>query len=244
MTAVNLVTPKIQSFINGPKDNLVRTLSMKIPNKYFGNLCIKSDVTQPKMDVFETKIFCPNGHKIGYEEFIMNANDSIEGLYIETKNEFKNCGARIGELLRLTSIIEFLENKKGKFNIYSKETAILFHTKYKFEPNMTQFSQRNKLLETILEDKNCKDEKLIEKAKTTYKEIIEGTIDAEKHRELCKQTNEIAKDYINYVQNNVENPKTHPFKHGINMVLTREKVLENKDFFNQLFKNHGIDYTI
>ena len=244
MTAVNLVTPKFQSFITGSKGHLVHTLSMKIPNKSFGDIFVKSDVVQPKIDVFETRILCSNGRKLGYEEFIMNTNDNIEGLYIETEKEFKNKGGRIGELLRLTSIIEFLENKKKNFNIYSKETAIMFHTKYKFEPNITQFTQRNKMLETIIENNNCKDEKLIERAKNIYKDIIKGTIDSEKQRLLCKQTNEITKDYIEYLQKNVDNPKDCNFHYGINMILTREKVLENKDFFNQLFKNHGINYTI
>lgn len=242
MAIVNLVKPKIDTFIIGAKP--IKTLSMKTKNKSFGDIFIKSDITQPEMNILETRIFNSNGQKLGYEEFIITTPDEIEGLYILTKNEFKNKGGRIGELLRLTSIIEFLENKKSKFSLYSKETAIMFHSKYKFEPNIFQFTQRDKMLDTILKNKECKDEKIIEQATQIINKLRQKNVSNEQQRELCRETSILAKDYINYLTKNVKDPKSCQFEYGIDMVLTKEKVLENKDFFNELFKKHGIDYTI
>ena len=242
MAIVNLVKPKIDTFVFGTEP--IKTLSMKIPNKSFGDVFVKSDVTKPETLILETRIFEPNGNKLGYEELIITDKSQIDGLYIRTKNEFKNKGGRIGELLRLTSIIEFLENQRDKFSIYSKETAIMFHSKYKFEPDIFQFTQRDKMLKTILKNKDCKDEKIIERATQITKKVNDKTTSAEEQRNLCRETSVLAKDYIDYLMKNVEDPKSCQFEYGIDMVLTKEKVLENKDFFNELFKKHGIDYTI
>lgn len=242
MAIVNLIKPKINTFVLGTEP--IKTLSMKIPNKSFGDVFVKSNITQPELKILETGIFGPNGQNLGYEEFMMKPNNEIEGLYITTKREFKDKGGRIGELLRLTSIIEFLENQKDKFSIYSKETAIMFHSKYKFEPDIFQFLHRDKMLKTILKNKDCKDEKIIERATQITKKVNDKMTSEEEQRNLCRETSVLAKDYIDYLMKNVEDPKSCQFEYGIDMVLTKEKVLENKDFFNELFKKHGIDYTI
>ena len=36
----------------------------------------------------------------------------------------------------------------------------------------------------------------------------------------------------------------YPFDYGFNMKLTKENVIKNMDFFNNLFKKHGINYKI
>ena len=36
----------------------------------------------------------------------------------------------------------------------------------------------------------------------------------------------------------------YAFKNVLDMYLTKEKILENKDFFNALFKKFNIDYKI
>ncbi len=57
-------------------------------------------------------------------------------------------------MLRLASIMEIIENKSPFIYIFSKDTAVYFHGKYKFEPAIKAFKERNAALETIIQDKS------------------------------------------------------------------------------------------
>ena len=59
-----------------------------------------------------------------------------------------------------------------------------------------------------------------------------------------KKTNDLINRYFNKISNKKEEYKNHPFKFGIHMKLTMENILKNKDFFNELFKKHKINYVI
>ena len=136
-----------------------------------------------------------------------------------------------------------LENKKTLFKIYSKSTAIYFHSKYKFEPNITSFHERDAALLTIIQDKNKNFSDLSQKGKNLQHKInICQT--AEEQRELCLSVNKLIKEYIERAKNPAGNYKFHPFQSGIDMILTNKNLIKHKDFFNNLFKKHGIDYNI
>ncbi len=174
-------------------------------------------------------------------------NNYFVGLNILVQPEYRNNGHknfRFGEILRLASIIEMLENKKEFFKIYSKDTAVYFHSKYEFEPNITQFEERDYALESIKNDKSKPFEDLSLKASKILKETISKTSNM-RQRELCEETNSLVKDYIQRVLRLGGNEfKKHPFNRGMDMILKNETIQDKKSFFNNLFLKHSIDYTI
>ena len=183
-------------------------------------------------------------HKLlGYEEFAyFNDAKDIYGLHIRVGDEYQRKGYNLGEILRLSSIIEIIENKIKNFNILSKDTAIYFHSKYKFKPDVTSVSDCDRLLKTVIEDKTPGFEKIAGKAKVLMQKI-ESVKSKEEQQHFCEVTNGILEEYITKAIE-TKTQKQHPFTSTMNMTLTDDTVYKNKEFFNDLFKKHGIDYKI
>ncbi len=185
---------------------------------------------------------------LGSEEISLNdENGKMLGLNIIVDPEYRNNGKknfRFGEILRLASIIEMLENNKQNFRIFSKSTAIYFHSKYKFEPDITSFQDRDNVFKTIAEDESEGFEDLSKMAKENLQQTKICHSNA-KQRGLCLVANRLAQKYIDRAEQfGSQGYKAHPFMYGIDMVLTMHNVIKNRTYFNELFKKHGIDYTI
>lgn len=193
---------------------------------------------------FITEIKTHLNKTLGFETFSMFENSpTITGLYIQVEPEYRS-QYHLGELLRLISIIELMENQVKNLKIFSKDSAVFFHAKYKFMPDITQFSERNTALNDIIKNNSPKTKTETLQAVELLKRIAASN-SAEEQRKMCKQANEIINSYIKKVfSGNDKEYKKHPFTFGMNMILTRDKIIENKDFFNELFAKHNIDYKI
>ena len=214
--------------------------SFTLPKKDLGVL--RTEVSHLRDANFATNIFAENGERLGKDFFaIYPQNKKMFDFNIETAKNYRN-KFRIGELLRLVSIMEMFENKINYMQLYSRETAIYFHAKYGFKSDITRFSHRDKTLETIAGDARFVD--LAQKAKAIIKEVERCRVSV-RLRELCKITSKLTDEYMQRVQLlSKDELNAHPFKEGFDMILTKETVLEKKDMFNKLFKQHGIDYKI
>lgn len=193
---------------------------------------------------FVTEIKTPSNKILGLEEFSMRENyPTITGFYIQVDPEYRN-RYHLGELLRLISIIELMENKVKNLKIFSKHTAIFFHAKYKFMPDITQFSERDNALKDIIINKILKTETETTQALELLKRAAASN-SAEEQREMCKQANGVIDNYIRKLLSGSDSEYSkHPFTFGMDMILTRDKIIENKEFFNKLFAKHNIDYEI
>lgn len=184
---------------------------------------------------------------LGKEIFSLFDNEhEITGLDIVVAPEYRNRNYNIGEILRLVSIIEMLENKINALKIYSKDSAIYFHSKYKFIPNIRNFKERNYALESIIGNNsthtNLSNAKII--ANQMMRKIRSNT-SAAFQRDMCHNSNELIRYYIeNVLKLKNKEYKNYPFKRGFDMILTRFDIIKNRKMFNDLFKKHGIDYEI
>lgn len=186
------------------------------------------------------------GKILGYETFTMRNGDSYaSGTTLEVLPEYRQKGFKFGELLRLSSIMVMIENKIKEFKIYSKNSAIYFHSKYMFEPDINNFSDCNNALQSVI--KNSKDKENYQKYYLEAKRILEeiNSSDAESlGQDIYPQTNKLIKNYIIKVLENKNEYKKHPFSQGMNMKLSSESIFINKNFFNNLYQQHNIDYKI
>lgn len=220
--------------------------SFVVPENKFGKLCL--DVKMPKAGYghnFITELRNRFDKLLGYEEFAyFEGSPNMSGLFIRVNDEYKQKGFNFGEILRLSSIIEIMENKVKNFEIISKDTAIYFHAKYKFTPNLA-FSDRDKFLKTLSGDKSNGYEKFSQKAQDLADKlkIAKENADIPQQRKICAETNEVLGEYLDKVIAE-KSQKQHPINFTMPMTLTDENILKNKEFFNQLFKKHGIDYNV
>lgn len=193
---------------------------------------------------FITEIKNPQNKILGSESFSLYENDTdISGLNIVVNPEYRG-KHKLGEILRLISIIEIIENNIKNFKIFSKDTAVFFHSKYKFLPNITQFGERDTALKDIITNATSQTQDNAKLAKELLMKSARSKLPSEQ-REFCKQANVIVADYIKKIISlGASEYKKYPFTRGMDMVLTNDELVKNRDFFNKLFANHGIDYKI
>ena len=217
---------------------------IRIAKKNLGEVCIETFKDMSKLNELMILLKDNSNKILGSERLVMgNNNPNAAGLYIETSPEFRRKGYGIGEILRLSSIILILKNKIKEFEIFSKAEAVYFHSKYKFEPAIRQFSERDIALKNIIN--NCQNE--FEHFGIRAKEILEkcqANKSPESQRYFCVETNQLLKGYLQEVLKIKDKYKSHSFERGFRMILDTKDILNNKDFFNSLYKKQGIDYKI
>lgn len=198
----------------------------------------------------EFKILLLNSLKkvLGSEEIkILPEQKILMGKYIEVDPEYRKGlrkrGHNFGELLRLSSIMAMMKNNLDSINIFSKGSAVFFHSKYKFEPDMSDYFERDAMLKFV---SNEKSEKFQDLAKRASDILAESKNSGNTHvgRELTNKANELMKEYIQRAMQKSNPERHHRLTVGMDMKLSRENVLRNRDYFNALYKKHGIDFIV
>lgn len=161
--------------------------------------------------------------------------DIMYGLKMETDLAERNQG--FGELMRLMSLITMKENKLSEIKIESLLSAISFHRKYFFEPDVEQNPfPIDILLKNIKNDKTLPAQfrkeamKLLEQHQDNFVKKVNLLVDEIMDRQFFTRRLLTTPDGYAYCT--------------IPMRLKHSVVNRNKDFFNKLFKKHGIDYEI
>ena len=206
---------------------------IKLHNEKIGDIFVKINHCQDHNN-FQIDIENKLGKNLGYEVISIDNDKSkkIEGYSMKVEDEYQRKNFRLGELLRLASIMEMMQNNSSHIKIYSKNTAIYFHAKYKFEPVMFDINERKNTLTTISKDKSPKFQDLAQQAHSLLKRLPK------------QETKVLVNEYISRALKNEKPEKFHKFEKGMTMILTREQVLKNKEFFNKLYAKHGINYKI
>ena len=86
-------------------------------------------------------------------------------------------------------------------------------------------------------------EKFIQSARQLLEKIKQHQ-EPEIQRGAIKEANEITKGYIEKALETKHGSEIYPFSYGMGMELTKENIIKNKDFYNNLFAQHGIDYIV
>lgn len=223
---------------------------IKLKNKKEGDIFLKITETsnhvtyEPLKNTERFRIDIENkkGESLAKEIFSYNKiNKSIDGNNLSVKDKYRIKKCRFGELLRLSSIMQMMENQSPHIRIFSVESSVYFHARYKFEPALSFIGDTQSVLKTIIEDKAKNYEDISAAAKKLAERIKQNK---EPYELYLEQTNALVKCYI---RRRLEDKSVKPLKsfgEGMDMILKRETVLRNKDFFNKLYERHGIDYRI
>ncbi len=229
-----------------PNDSRMFFEDYKLKNNIFGDLLISIKKNDEGYNRWVIEIKNSLNKLFGKEIVSIDADDkAMMGYDIIVEPEYRQKGFKFGELLRLFSVMEMHKNNAPFIKIYSKNTAVYFHSKYKFMPSNITFATRNRMLESMADDKSPCFQDLSQKAKQLRELSTKTANDAEKQRQLCVEANALAAEYIKRAIETEKNPQNqHPFSYGMEMILTRENIEKNKVFFNNLYQKYGIDYEI
>ncbi len=191
----------------------------------------------------------PAGFDYGTELLHFNMFDR----YIYSKNvyvgeAYQDSGFRIGEILKLTSIMMMVKNNLEKIKLYSPNPFVFFHAKYKFEPELSAFNETKNALNAVINSKEANMQPIKQRAREFLK--VFSTKEQEKGTPEYKNLlQEISKNINDFMLQMLKNdrkitPRRQPFTEGFSLVLTKEKVAQNKEFFNELYRKHDIDFQI
>ena len=208
---------------NNPKDYF-----LTIENSYTPDEFVLEVEDIELNSIGKSQISLKNNNKTLY-------NDSID----VSKNRLKNAGA--GTIMHLGHIITMMENNIDKIELYSLGQAVYFHSKFKFEPIIKNANDLRDCLQlNILPKMNDKRfEGIVQKTKEWLNN--ETLSDSEK----INKGNKILYDYLQTVnKQKLNHDDEFQFWIGFDMILTKDKVMKNKDFFNNLFEKYDIDYQI
>lgn len=251
MLNISLINKSILSFKKIPIEkinNVNLSPEYKFVTKDYHDYFVRSD-----FDSYDKKLYTA----IDNEEDINIANNDAEinlaakTLYANNMCVFSTNKRRqgLGIVLHLNNVINLLENNLDNIKLFSLGTAVLFHSKCKFEPDIKD----TKTLMEILSEISDKDVSNFPEIKDVAQRaddfvLIAGYKNGIKdYQKFLQEGNEIVSEYLNIVSskklNYIDSCEYGLFE-GMNMILTKEKILENKDFYNKLFKKYNIDYEI
>lgn len=164
----------------------------------------------------------------------------IDYMFIDNMLTYNECrGKGLGTCMHLTNIIEMMENNIEKIELRAVPSAIPFHIKCGFKPDMNLERENDlKNIRAIAYNKNP--------------ELVQYSQDAQnllKTRLNPEAKSKIANKILyNYTKKAVKimskKEQQYLFTHNINMVLTKDDVIKHKNFYNKLFDKFGIDYQI
>ncbi len=153
-----------------------------------------------------------------------------------TKNSFQEKG--LGTILHLANIIEMLENNLGSVNLFATATALPFHAKFGFYPDeMWEEGLYNNIVK-LAKQKNPLYNNYSKRAAVLLARDIPLT-------EKAAIGNKIMYDYLQTIlsqKNKLE--LLDEFEYGSDMVLDKNMIIANKNYYNNLLKKHCIDYEI
>lgn len=170
-------------------------------------------------------------------ELVIDPNDSsIYTHYMSTNKDEKHNG--LGSCLHLLSIVEMLENNMDSIDLYSLTQAIPFHIKMGFKCNGSWSFDLWKNINHVIQETDPRLIKYAEQAKAFKSELMPNKMRTE-------IGNEILTNYLrDAIKIKFPEEQTQLCPYSFYMKLTREDVLKNKEFYNELFKKYNIDYEI
>lgn len=245
-------TPKRPVQMNWKEGSYKVQEAFKVKNEKLGTINVKVDSEFDKLsDIIRVKInLLKKGQEkpIAYESLqFTEKNKNVFASYMEVDSKFrfddKDTGkTRLGELLRLLSIAQFAENKIPSVSLFSKTDAIYFHSKYKFLPIITSEHSSNVLC-AISSEKSPQLSQFVKEAKE-LRETFWSSGASDGNNAWWEAVNDLTARYLKRVIDSKLPPEEHSLKTCIDMTLTKERLIENKDFFNKKFDFHGIDFQV
>lgn len=231
----NIFTPKTPQLFNPVQFHHYngRYYIDNLPAKFENGVGVLNSFITDSENASQTVFKSLWNKQLGYHDYKINlTNNILEGEYIQVEKKKRHKG--IGEILKLASLIEMKKNNLDKMTLYSVPDAIKFHAKFGFTPDINYTAPIPLLL------KGIKENTLYNDLSIQACELLERISVEFINKDNLKKVNELLIEYINRCLKD----NTPVFNRKINMVLTKEKINSNAEFYNTLFEKHGINFTI
>ncbi len=171
--------------------------------------------------------------------FFRIKDNKVYGIYMFSKDRYKGTGS----VFHLAKIIEMLENECSEIDINSLNSAIIFHAKNGFRGNLHDQIEAHYALTTIV-NSFFLDDKFIDISADAAELMAKQDYSLDKVNKIFTEFLEIAVKLPKDVTDKIYFRDTADQTLLYGMKLTKDDVIKNKDFYNNLFEKHKIDYKI
>ncbi len=198
-------------------------------------------VNIPEPDTF-TSIRALNeyGEDVGHYDILFKKENSVlEGTQLLVDDE----GKQIGEILSLSSLIEFSKNNLNHFNLYSLAESLPFHLRLGFLINNDNPKFILEGLQQVMKTKLPHMEDFKYDAKFAHTKVSQTDEKSPEGISFMKQGCKVISNYIKYLSRNHIKKGMPEFDTGTNVTLSDWELKTNKEFLDELLKKHNIDYN-
>jgi hypothetical protein len=148
-------------------------------------------------------------------------------------------GGGLGTCMHLTNIIEMMENDVSKIELTAAPSAIPFHIKCGFKPDMKYGKNyANQNIRAIANDDTPELAQYAQEAQNLLKSYLSPELKNKLANKLMVKYTKSAIKIMDTEEQKCLFPKC------VDMVLTKKDVIKNKKFYNKLFDKYQIDYQI
>ena len=187
--------------------------------------------------VFETKFYDDEEEKLAAHacsEFV----PSCSYIHINTMStEEDKRGLGLGAGLHLLNIVEMMENPDIKeINLMSTANAMPFHMKFGFYPCGDYYRELKSNIEII----SLEDDLQLKCYADAAKRLL---LSRKREEDKTKMANRLLFEFTRAALSMHKDMEGY-YTLFMPMVLTKENVLRNSNFYNNLFKKYDIDYKI
>lgn len=178
-------------------------------------------------------------HEYGHCLFDYNKENLF---HLSTINNFSEGLKGVGTTLHLTQIIAMLENGVEKTKLYSLGSAINFHAKLGYKSDIQSVSDVEAFLIDEIAMKHYNDGIFSHVISDLEKWFANSFMSDAKR---ISDGNQVIDEFVRTINDNkLKYYVDYNILTGIKMSLKREDVINNKEFYNNLFNKYGIDYQI
>lgn len=146
----------------------------------------------------------------------------------------------IGEILKLSALMEFKENMLNHFKVFSLKESIQFHTRYGFKLVSDDVEEILRYLKMVMKSKSSKYENYRYSANFYYPRIA-GKVESD-DKFLKQRACDVVSRYLQELSK--DNVRVNPsdFKFSTHMMFTDWETQTNREFLNSLLDEHKINY--
>jgi hypothetical protein len=216
--------------------------------KFFNNLSaidkfgkkVKISIENPE-PFTSIKVHGASKNPLGFYDINLSKSDeTLEGVQLYVNQDTSN--ANLGQILTLSSLIEFKINQLKNFKLFTLKEAIPFHAKYGFvidndnpEFLLDGMKQIKKSKVPNLDDLKQKASLLMPKLSSREYTVAN---DPKTLEQACKTLSE----YIKYLSRLGLKKEEPTFDYGTRLKLSTWDFEKNKVYLNELLKKHKIDF--
>lgn len=237
------IPTKPDCFVKSCEEEAVKlfdSFSIKLPNNNEKVIVgMKKGLREQQYSIFVENQY---NYLLAYNDILFKFNKTLRGINMRVfdKND-RNKG--IGRLMRLMSIAEMFNNNMNRIMIDAADTAVMFHFRHKFVPHIRENLEAHDILGVISEPFSAGFDDLAQRAKEIKPLLKKMNRIKNPQEQVFIPISQLTLEFLNRIEQKGLKPERLG-SNGMVMVLTKERVLQNKDFFNPLFEQYGINFRL